>query len=505
MLHLPLVVDFHHAVKPFDRSRPRKYASHGSKSAASLTYVVSEFVDRPDDCRSRTKFLEEKMTVPISWKHQVPKSKANVKYTTQNLVEVQGDFMSPARSPEENMSNKWQELHAGSSKWEHLLDPFHPWLRAEIIKYGEFAQATYDAFNNDCFPEWYGNCRYRKHRLLDELHLTKHGYEVTKYIYAMSHVGVLQYLERSQSPHTWSKDSNWIGFVAVSTDDESKRIGRRDIVMAWRGTVAVSEWISDLEAKLELIGDGDVMVEYGFHKIYTSKCDSTRYNKLSASEQVMEEVKKLEKLYREKGEKVSLTITGHSLGGALALLNAYEAAASLPDLPITVISFGAPQVGNIAFREKINEMKVKTMRIVVKQDKVPTLPGELWLIRILQTLLSITRMRKWVYTHVGEELALDITSSPHLKPKFSYKDCHDLEIYLHLIDRLHNKDSGFRGGERDIALVNKNTGMLIQEIGIPENWYQVPHKGLIFNTIIGRWIKPNRVNHQDEDDVLLSI
>ncbi|VFQ76720.1 unnamed protein product [Cuscuta campestris] len=33
----------------------------------------------------------------------------------------------------------------------------------------------------------------------------------------------------------WSKDSNWIGFVAVSDDEETRRIGLRDIAVAWRG------------------------------------------------------------------------------------------------------------------------------------------------------------------------------------------------------------------------------------------------------------------------------
>ena len=58
----------------------------------------------------------------------------------------------------------------------------------------------------------------------------------------------------------------------------------------------------------------------------------------------MEEPKNLVKFYREKKEKVCLTVTRHNLGGALALLNADEAVASLPDLLMDVISFGAPRI-----------------------------------------------------------------------------------------------------------------------------------------------------------------
>lgn len=65
--------------------------------------------------------------------------------------------------------------------------------------------------------------------------------------------------------------------------------------------------------------------------IYRSKNDTTRYNKSSASDQAMKEVTKLVKFYKEKGEEVSLTITGHSLGGALPLLNGYEAASNIKD------------------------------------------------------------------------------------------------------------------------------------------------------------------------------
>ncbi|KAK9268172.1 hypothetical protein L1049_010614 [Liquidambar formosana] len=408
-----------------------------------------------------------------------------------------GVYMTPARSPKEHLSTKWREIH-GLYNWDNLLDPLHPWLRREIVKYGEFAQATYDAFDFDPLSEFCGSCRYNRHRLFDELKLTKHGYKVTKYIYAMSHVDVPRWFERSYIGETWSKDSNWMGYVAVSTDDESERIGRRDIVIAWRGTIAPSEWFTDLMAKLEHIGDENspVKVECGFLNIYTSKSESTRYNKSSASEQVMKEVNRLVKFYREKGEEVSLTITGHSLGGALALLNAHEAATSLPDLFISVISFGAPRVGNIAFRDKLNEMGVKTLRVVVKQDIVPKVPGIVFN-KFLHKLNAITRRLNWVYRHVGVELKLDVSMSPYLKQGFDLLGFHNLEMYLHLVDGFLGKKLNFRrNARRDVALVNKASDMLIEELRIPENWYQLPNKGLVFNSY-GRWVKPGR-NSEDK-------
>ena len=51
-------------------------------------------------------------------------------------------------------------------------------------------------------------------------------------------------------------------------------------------------------------------------------------------------------------------MTGHSLGGALAKLAAYDIAVAARDLPIKVhvanYTFGAPRVGNHAFAEDFN-------------------------------------------------------------------------------------------------------------------------------------------------------
>ncbi|GMY38009.1 phospholipase A1-Igamma1, chloroplastic-like [Fagus crenata] len=411
----------------------------------------------------------------------------NLPYTASDFID-RGDQMTPTKSPKENISAKWHEIQ-GLLNWESLIDPLQPWLRCEVIKYGEFVQATYDAFDFDPLSEYCGSCRYNRHKLFEELGLTKNGYKVTKYISAMPHVDVPQWLERSHLGETWSKDSNWMGYVAVSNNEESKRIGRRDIVMAWRGTVAPTEWFTDLKAKLESIGNGNIKVQHGFLSIYKTKSEFTRYNKLSASEQVMQEVNRLIEFY--KGEEISFTITGHSLGGALALLNAYEAATLIPGLPISVISFGAPRVGNMAFKDKLTEMKVKTLRIVVKQDIVPKVPGIIFN-NILHKLNFVTQKFNWVYRHVGTQLELDVFTSPYLKHESDLLGCHNLELYLHLLDGFLSKQSKFRwNARRDVALVNKTSDMLIEELRIPEFWYELPYKGLVLNKY-GRWVKPSR-------------
>lgn len=182
-----------------------------------------------------------------------------VPYTASDFIDY-GDHMTPTKSPKENISAMWQELH-GLHNWDGLLDPLHPWPRREVIKYGEFVEATYDAFDFDPLSEFCGSSRYNRHKLFQELGLVDHGFEVTKYIYSMSHVDMPKWFERSRLGCTWSKDSNWMGFVAVSNNKESQRIGRRDIVVSWRGTVAPTEWLTDLKAKLERFGSKNMKVQ----------------------------------------------------------------------------------------------------------------------------------------------------------------------------------------------------------------------------------------------------
>ncbi|XP_023761637.1 phospholipase A1-Igamma1, chloroplastic [Lactuca sativa] len=152
-----------------------------------------------------------------------------------------------------------------------------------------------------------------------------------------------------------------MGYIVVGNDLESKMIEIRDIMVVWRGTMLPSKWYEEMQRDLEPLGYKEAKVERGFSRIYKSKSISTRYNKTSALEQVIEEIKRLTKFYKSTGEKVSVTVTGHSLDDILALLNTYAAAMRFPTLLINFISFGAPRVGNMAFRDELHHRGVKAL------------------------------------------------------------------------------------------------------------------------------------------------
>ncbi|MEC9309242.1 MAG: lipase family protein [Chloroflexota bacterium] len=69
-------------------------------------------------------------------------------------------------------------------------------------------------------------------------------------------------------------------------------------------------------------------------------------------------------------------VTGHSLGGGLAVLNGFDIAAHT-GRDVTLITFGQPRVGNSAFRKMSDELIPNTYRIVMDGDPVSRIPGSL--------------------------------------------------------------------------------------------------------------------------------
>ncbi|KAI3449984.1 hypothetical protein Pfo_006649 [Paulownia fortunei] len=428
-----------------------------------------------------------------------------IKCSTLSSLEIQETDQELSTEDLRPLSEMWREIQGGNN-WENLLDPMNSHLRRQIISYGEMAQACYDSFDFDPHSKYCGTCKYQGTHFFERLGMADRGYTLTRYLYATSNINLPNFFQKSKVSSVWSQHANWMGYVAVVTDeDEIRRLGRRDIVIAWRGTVTYLEWIHDLKDILQpahFRDDPSIKIESGFFELYTSKEKTCKYCSFSAREQVLAELRRI--IHRYRGENLSITITGHSLGAALALLSAYDIAEMklnviddgqevLSKIPITVFSFSGPRVGNLKFKERCDELGVKVLRVINVHDKVPTVPGIITNEKFqYQKYIEDAISFPWSYAHVGVELALDHTHSPFLKTTSDIRCSHNLEAHLHLLDGYHGKNKKFcLVSKRDIALVNKSCHFLKGDYGVPPNWWQDEHKGMV-RTSDGRWVLPER-------------
>lgn len=193
-----------------------------------------------------------------------------------------------------NIAKRWKKL-SGIDNWKNLLHPLDIDLRRYLIHYGQMTQATYDTFISDRLSGNAGNTRYSMKNMFSRVGLAianPFKYQVVKYFYATSTIEVPgSYIVKSYSRKPWNRESNWFGYVAVATDEGKAALGRRDIVIAWRGTIMPIEWYEDFESPLvsasNIIGTGtNPQVHQGFLSLYTSINPSSPYNKHSARDQV---------------------------------------------------------------------------------------------------------------------------------------------------------------------------------------------------------------------------
>lgn len=78
--------------------------------------------------------------------------------------------------------------------------------------------------------------------------------------------------------------------------------------------------------------------------------------------------------YLKSNPTQNVTVTGHSLGGALATLCAVDIQYNFANLAIEIYTFGAPRVGNDGFRESFNRRVPNSYRLIYGMDIVPALP-----------------------------------------------------------------------------------------------------------------------------------
>jgi hypothetical protein len=195
------------------------------------------------------------------------------------------------------------------------------------------------------------------------------------------------------------------GVLAKSVDGDN-------YVAAIRGTETIIEWIQDARFEKEpfskVAGAGNT--EDGFTDVYTSLSTTPQSGGTRLVDAIAEEMK--------AHPEAALTITGHSLGSALATLLALDVAANTPLSP-SVFTFASPYVGDKEFVGKYNSTLKLSWRIANDHDLVTQLPPN-----ILNG-----------FEHVAEEYRIDFTKTTTLGlPDVVYN--HSLANYLHFLSQI---------------------------------------------------------------------
>lgn len=104
----------------------------------------------------------------------------------------------------------------------------------------------------------------------------------------------LCFIVKSLSKKASRVQTNWMGYIAVATDEGKAMLGRRDIVVAWRGTLQPYEWANDFDFPLESgvkvfpVSDRKHVprIGSGWLDVYTASDAKSPYDTTSAREQV---------------------------------------------------------------------------------------------------------------------------------------------------------------------------------------------------------------------------
>ena len=149
-------------------------------------------------------------------------------------------------------------------------------------------------------------------------------------------------------------------------------------VLAFRGTEKkVSDWLTD--ARCVPAVQGEARVHTGAFAATTDATGRT-------AKEVVEDILVRPDARDDAGQPLPLFITGHSLGGALALLATRLVA---PDVNGACYTFGAPRVGNY---EYFRFVKTPVYRVVNSADVVPRVPPGAF----MTALCGLARALSWL-------------------------------------------------------------------------------------------------------------
>jgi hypothetical protein len=150
------------------------------------------------------------------------------------------------------------------------------------------------------------------------------------------------------------------GFLALSAANE--------LVAAIRGTDSILEWLHDASYLMvqSPISGAHGFTEDGFTGVYRS----LRIGQANGTPAVKDAIKG----YLDTGTAATVTVCGHSLGGALATLLTLDVGLNTSCRTPVSYTFASPRTGEHLFAGTYNAAIPFSYRIVNRQDLVPKLP-----------------------------------------------------------------------------------------------------------------------------------
>ncbi|KAG6533319.1 phospholipase A1-IIdelta-like [Zingiber officinale] len=369
----------------------------------------------------------------------------------------------------------WEEL-LGSNNWSGHLSPLLPALREHLLRCGSFCQIAGDSFIYDSQSKYLGKCRYSPDSILRHVFFK----ETADYVVDDVVPNIDGYLYTTiVLPFGLAHETNWMGYVAVSSDDLYKKTGRREIYVVWRGTNRPLEGLEDFKfAPVPFGHGGDVKIMQGWRDIYTMKIPLIGNLIPSAQEHLRAVIK--EYINKYKDQNPSIICVGHSLGGSLAIVSAFDIASSGlakidgKDIQVCAVAFDAPKVGNQAFNDAVEKLpKTKVLRINNTMDIVtywPLCGG---------------------YVDTGTILHINSEESTFLKSKGDYEgdqlrgkmsQWHALQVILHTLTGWSTRfDNNSDEVKKKLPLVNRSAGHLKAEHKVLEGWWVEKNKGMAYD------------------------
>lgn len=171
-----------------------------------------------------------------------------------------------------------------------------------------------------------------------------------------------------------------LSFFGYATNKQTnKRSARKRITVAFRGSVTSNDYKADFKVYMETIRHPSkpnqrLAVHSGIYQyLHRKRKDGT--SKWDVIKMYLKDVMQANPVYE-------VYLTGHSLGGSLAILLAFllvtEGVDVINSNPISVIAFGPMLVGDLRFRRAFatleNERKLRCLCVVNQGDFIPLIP-----------------------------------------------------------------------------------------------------------------------------------